>query len=63
MTQLEPIQTLSGSQMLTVPELAKLLQKSAKTVRKMARNDAIPGARKVGHDWRFQRAAIAKFLG
>lgn len=48
--------------MLTVPELAGLLHKHPVTIRNLARRRAIPGAKRVGREWLFQRAAIEKFV-
>lgn len=49
--------------MLGIPDVAALIGKSEFTTRKLARLGAIPGAKKVGRDWRFRPDAIAKFTG
>ncbi len=48
--------------MLTVPEVAMLIRKSAYTVRVMARRGALPGSKKLGCEWMFARPAIEKFI-
>ena len=48
---------------MDVAEVATLLKKSPYTVRKMARLGALPGARKVGRDWRFNGDRIRRFAG
>lgn len=46
---------------LTVKEVAKILQLHPVTVRRNAKSGDIPGNR-VGHQWRFERAAIEQLL-
>ncbi len=48
--------------MLTVPEVATLIHKAPFTVRKMARNGALPGAKRVGREWLFRRPDIQRFV-
>lgn len=48
--------------MLTVPEVATLLQLNEFTVRKMARNRALPGAIRLGGTWRFRRREIQRYV-
>lgn len=48
-------------EVLTVPEVAKLLSLSEITVYRLAKLGKIP-ARKVGRCWRFSRQAIEKWL-
>jgi excisionase family DNA binding protein len=49
--------------LFTVEQVAELITKSAYTVRKMARNGRIPGARKIGRDWRFPHDKVARMIG
>ena len=48
-------------EVLTVEQLAELLQVDAKTVRELAGQGELPG-RKVGSDWRFSRQAVLEWL-
>jgi predicted DNA-binding transcriptional regulator AlpA len=54
---------IAERRMLTVPEVGRIIQKSPKTVRRLAAKKALPGAVKVGGDWRFQRGAIERYAG
>jgi excisionase family DNA binding protein len=47
---------------LTVEQLAELLQVDEKTVRSLATKGELPG-RKVGRHWRFSRQAVLDWLG
>ena len=49
--------------MMTVSEVAAIIRKSPYTVRKLASKRVIPGGRRVGREWLFQRAAIERFAG
>jgi excisionase family DNA binding protein len=49
-------------EVLTVEQVAALLQVDADTVRALAREGDLPG-RKVGREWRFSRAAVLAWLG
>ena len=49
------------NRMLTVPEVAELIGKAPFTVRKMARLGKLPGARRIGRDWRFVRTMMERF--
>jgi excisionase family DNA binding protein len=46
---------------LTVEQLAELLQVDAKTVRTLATSGDLPG-RKLGRHWRFSRQAVLDWL-
>jgi len=46
---------------LTVDQLAELLQVDAKTVRSLAAKGELPG-RKLGRHWRFSRQAVLDWL-
>ena len=48
-------------EVLTVEQLAELLQVDAKTVSELAGQGELPG-RKVGSDWRFSRQAVLEWL-
>jgi excisionase family DNA binding protein len=48
-------------EVLTVEQLAELLQLDAKTVRSLAARGEIPG-RKLGREWRFSRRAVLDWL-
>ena len=52
---------LRGPDVLTLPQLAELLQVDEKTVRSLATAGALPG-RKVGRHWRFSRQAVLDWL-
>ena len=52
---------LRGPDVLTLPQLAELLQVDEKTVRSLATAGDLPG-RKVGRHWRFSRQAILDWL-
>jgi excisionase family DNA binding protein len=47
---------------LTVEQLAELLQVDVATIRRLAGRGELPG-RKVGRDWRFSRRAVLEWLG
>ena len=47
--------------MLTVEQLAELLQVDEKTVRSLASDGDLPG-RKIGRHWRFSRQAVLEWL-
>lgn len=47
---------------LSVSQVAEALSLSCYTVRKMARLRSLPGAVKVGRDWRFDGDKIERFL-
>jgi len=49
--------------MLSVPDVAALIRKSCYTVQKMARLGQLPGAKKIGNEWRFSAVKIAHFIG
>jgi hypothetical protein len=48
--------------MFTVPEVAALLHKHPVTIRNLARRRAIPGAKRVGREWLFQRGPFERFV-
>ena len=52
---------LAGPDVLTVEQLAELLQVDEKTVRSLAAKGELPG-RKVGRHWRFSRQAVLDWL-
>jgi excisionase family DNA binding protein len=52
---------LRGPDVLTLPQLAELLQVDEKTVRSLATAGDLPG-RKVGRHWRFSRQAVLDWL-
>lgn len=47
---------------LTVEDLADILQLNVFTVRRHLRDGVIPGAIKVGRQWRLPRARLREFL-
>jgi excisionase family DNA binding protein len=49
--------------LLTAEEVAQVLRMHERTVRRLATKDEIPGARRVGREWRFIRTEIEKFIG
>jgi excisionase family DNA binding protein len=51
----------AGPDVLTVEQLAELLQVDAKTVRTLATSGDLPG-RKLGRHWRFSRQAVLDWL-
>jgi excisionase family DNA binding protein len=51
----------AGPDVLTVDQLAELLQVDAKTVRSLAAKGDLPG-RKLGRHWRFSRQAVLDWL-
>ena len=48
--------------LVTVPEVAILIRKTQPIVRKLARLGKLSGARKVGGEWMFSRAAIGRLV-
>ena len=52
---------LRGPDVLTLPQLAELLQVDEKTVRALATTGDLPG-RKIGRHWRFSRQAVLDWL-
>jgi excisionase family DNA binding protein len=48
--------------MLTLAEAAAVLGFSEYHTRKLARLGQLPGARKIGHSWRFRGDLLASFL-
>ena len=52
---------LRGPDVLTLPQLAELLQVDEKTVRSLATAGDLPG-RKLGRHWRFSRQAVLDWL-
>ena len=52
---------LRGPDVLTVEQLAELLQVDEKTVRSLAAKGELPG-RKLGRHWRFSRQAVLDWL-
>jgi excisionase family DNA binding protein len=48
-------------EVVTVEQLAELLQVDEETVRELARRGELPG-RKLGREWRFSRAAVLDWL-
>jgi excisionase family DNA binding protein len=54
-----PVQEL---EVLTLEQLASLLELDVEAVRALAEQGDLPG-RKLGEDWRFSRAAILEWLG
>jgi excisionase family DNA binding protein len=49
-------------EVLTVEEVAQLLETDAETIAALAERGELPG-RKIGDDWRFRRAAVLDWLG
>jgi excisionase family DNA binding protein len=45
-------------ELLTVPEACDLLRLSPRTLYALAQGRKIPGARRIGQQWRFSRAAL-----
>jgi excisionase family DNA binding protein len=50
------------SPMLNCEDVAALLRKSKWVVQSMAKKGKLPGARRLGREWRFQRNAIQRFV-
>ena len=48
---------------LTVRDICRLMELHPDTVRRLARAGRLPGAYKVGRQWRFAREAIGKLRG
>lgn len=48
--------------LLTVDEVSLLLRVSATSVRRMARDGRIPGAKHVGREWRFDERKLHRWL-
>ena len=60
--EISPVTSHSaGPDVLTVDQLAELLQVDAKTVRSLAAKGELPG-RKLGRHWRFSRQAVLDWL-
>ena len=51
----------TAAEVLTLEQLAELLQLDEKTVAQLARRGEIPG-RKLGREWRFSREAVLEWL-
>jgi excisionase family DNA binding protein len=49
--------------LLTVEEVAPVLRITDRTLKDMARRNDVPGAVKVGKEWRFRRVALEQLLG
>lgn len=49
-------------ELLTLAEAAGRLRVSPSTAKRLAANGDIPGARKIGGQWRFNAAAFDEFL-
>jgi excisionase family DNA binding protein len=54
--------TVPLTRMLTLAEAAAVLGFSEYHTRKLARLGQLPGARKIGHSWRFRGDLLASFL-
>jgi excisionase family DNA binding protein len=52
---------MEHDEILTIPEVAKLLKIAEKTVYALAQKRALPGF-KVGGQWRFSRSAINEWI-
>jgi excisionase family DNA binding protein len=50
------------TRMLTLAQAAEVLGFSEHHTRKLARAGQLPGARKIGHSWRFREDLLAAFL-
>ena len=48
--------------MLTIAEVAELIGKSKYSTRELARLGRLPGARRIGGEWRFRRNLIERFV-
>ena len=55
MSTKEPRPPLATCEWLTIPETARVLAVQVDTVRRLIHQGRIPGARKVGRDWRVPR--------
>ena len=51
-----------SDRLLTTEDLAKILPFSEETVRRWAREDLIPGAVKVGLEWRFPASVVVEWI-
>jgi excisionase family DNA binding protein len=51
-----------AAEVLTIDEVAELLQAEPDAVRQLAESGTLPG-RKIGDDWRFLRRAVLAWLG
>lgn len=51
-----------GQPLLTVPEVAHHLRQNEQTVRRLMRLGTIPGAIKLGREWRIAQADLDAFL-
>jgi excisionase family DNA binding protein len=61
-TPLPPQIAVSLLPMFTAEEVAALINATVWVVNKMARRGKLPGAKKVGRHWMFQRYAIQRFV-
>ena len=57
----KPAPRAAGDEVLTLEQLASLLQVEPEVVRALARRGELPG-RKVGREWRFSREAVLDWL-
>jgi len=51
-----------SDEIFTVSTLARYLHCHPRTVNRLLKNKKIPGAFKLGSDWRFQRSAIDEWI-
>ena len=56
------IENCIADEILTFPELAARLKVSVSGLRKILRRSGLPGAFKVGQQWRFRWALVVRFL-
>lgn len=49
--------------LLTVDEVAPILRVTDRTLKDMARRNELPGALKVGKEWRFRRVVLEELIG
>src|SRR4051812_47777093 len=49
-------------EVLTIDQVAELLETDAETIAALAENGELPG-RRIGDEWRFRRAAVLDWLG
>jgi excisionase family DNA binding protein len=56
------IENFIADEILTFPELAARLKVSVSGLRKILRRNGLPGAFKVGQQWRFRWALVVRFL-
>jgi excisionase family DNA binding protein len=52
---------MSEDELMTVEEVATFLRIEETTVRRLAARGALPGAVKIGFQWRFNRAQVLAF--